>query len=158
MKKVACAVLVLTMAIFLINPLPGEARGGHGGGYSGWWVPWAIIGGVAVMAPYYYSPYYEPPPVIIREQPPVHFQLAQSVTPSSTERIFVYPRQGQSEELQAKDRYECHSWAVSQTWREPRKVSMEEWTFIIKSLPEAQRADYRRAESACLDGRGYTVK
>ena len=158
MKKVACAVLVLTMALFLINPLPSEARGGHGGGHGGWWVPWAIIGGAAVMAPYYYSPYYEPPPAIIREQPPVHFQLAQSVTPSSTERIFVYPRQGQSEELQAKDRYECHSWAVGQTWREPRKVSMEEWTVIIKSLPEAQRADYRRAESACLDGRGYTVK
>jgi hypothetical protein len=157
MKKAACAVLVLTIAIFLINPLSSEARGGHGGSHGGWWLPWVIIGGAAVMAPYY-SPYYEPSPVIIREQPPVHFQLAQSVTPSSSERIFVYPRQGQSEELQAKDRYECHSWAVSQTWREPRKVSMEEWTFIIKSLPEAQRADYRRAESACLDGRGYTVK
>ena len=154
MKKAACAVLILAMAIFLINPLSGEARSGH----SGWWLPWVIIGGAAVMAPYYCSPYYEPPPAIIREQPPVHFQVAQSVTPSSTERIFVYPRQGQSEELQAKDRYECHSWAVSQTWREPRKVSMEEWSFIIKSLPEAQRADYRRAESACLDGRGYTVK
>ena len=158
MKKVACAVLVLTMAIFLINPLSGEARGGHG-----WWVPWAVIGGAAVLtAPYYayhyYAPYYAPTPVIIREQPPVYFQPAPSVTPPSTERIFVYPRQGQSEELQAKDRYECHSWAVSQIWREPRKVSIEEWTFIIKSMPEAQRADYLRAESACLDGRGYTVK
>jgi hypothetical protein len=157
MKKAACAFLVLTMAIFLISPLSSEARGGHGGGHLGWWVPWAIIGGAAVMSPYY-SPYYEPPPVIIREQPPVYFQPAQSVTPSSTERIFVYPRQGQSVELQAKDRYECHSWAMSQTWREPRKVTMEEWTLIIRSLPEVQRADYRRAESACLDGRGYTVK
>jgi hypothetical protein len=148
------------MTIFLANPLPSEARGGHGGGHSGWWLPLAIIGGAAIMAPYYYSPYYEPPAVIIREQPPVYFQPAQYVTPSSTERIFVYPRQGQGEELQAKDRYECHNWAVSQiqTLREPRKVSMEEWTVIIKSLPEAQRADYRRAESACLDGRGYTVK
>jgi hypothetical protein len=35
---------------------------------------------------------------------------------------------------------------------------MEEWTLIIKSMPEAQRADYLRAQSACLDGRGYTVK
>ena len=163
MKKVACAVLILTMAIFLISPLSSEARGGHGGhggysgrgGYSGWWVPWAVLGGAAVLAPYYY---YAPPPVIIREQPPEYFQPAQSVTPSSIERIFVYPRQGQSEEIQAKDRYECHSWAVSQTWREPRKVSIEEWTFIIKSMPEAQRADYLRAQGACLDGRGYTVK
>jgi hypothetical protein len=152
MKKAACAVLVLTMAIFLINPLPGEARGGH----HGWWVPWAILGGAAVLAPFLYAP----PPVIIQEQPPEYFQPAQSLTPPPTEseRIFVYPRHGQSEELQAKDRYECHHWAVSQVWREPRKVSMEEWTLIIKSMPESQRADYLRAQSACLDGRGYTVK
>lgn len=154
MKKVACSVLILTMVFFLVNPLHSEARGGHGG----WWLPWAVIGSAAVLAPHYYRPYYEPQTVIIREQPPVYFQTASPVTPSSTERIFVYPRQGQSEELQAKDRYECHNWAVSQTWGEPRKVSMEEWTSIIRSMPEAQRADYRRAENACLDGRGYTVK
>jgi hypothetical protein len=156
MKKVACAILILTMAIFLISPLSSEARGG---GHRGWWVPWAVIGGAAVLAaPYYFAPYYEPPTVIIREQPPEYFQPAQSVTPSSAERIFVYPRQGQSEELRAKDRYECHNWAVSQVWQEPRKVSIEEWTLIIKTMPEAQRADYLRAQGACLDGRGYTVK
>jgi hypothetical protein len=160
MKKVACAVVILTMVIFLISPLSSDARGGYGGGHwgGGWWVPWAVLGGAAVLAPYFYAP----PPVIIQEQPPVYFQPAPSVTPPSTERIFVYPRQGQSEELQAKDRYECHSWAVSQTWREPRKVSMEEWTFIIKSMPEAQRnqmrTDYHRALDACLDGRGYTMR
>jgi len=66
MKKVACAVIILIMAIFLINPLSSEARGGHGGGgghsgsyargghwgggghsgsYSrgGGWLPWAVI-------------------------------------------------------------------------------------------------------------------
>jgi len=155
MKKVTYAILILTMALFLISPLSCEARGGH----HGWWVPWAVIGGAAVLAaPYYYAPYYGPPTVIIREQPPEYFQPAPSVTPPSTERIFVYPRQGQNEELQAKDRYECHSWAVSQIWREPRKVNIEEWTLIIKSMPEAQRADYLRAQGACLDGRGYTVK
>ena len=154
MKKVACAVLILTMVIFLINPLSSDARGGH----WGWWAPWAVIGGAAVLAPYYYapyySPYYAPPPVIIREQPPVYLQPAPSLTPSSTERIFVYPRQGQSEELQAKDRYECHSWAVSQTHYDPTQPT--------SGMPEAQlnqmRADYQRAQGACLDGRGYTMK
>jgi hypothetical protein len=154
MKKVVCAVLIFTVLFFLVKPVSSEARGGHGG----WWLPWAVVGGAVVLAPYYNRPYYAPPTVIIREQPPVYFQTQSSVVPSSTERIFAYPRQGQSEELQAKDRYECHSWAVSQIWREPRKVSMEEWTSIIKSMPEDQRADYRRAESACLDARGYTVK
>jgi hypothetical protein len=153
MKKIAYTIVILTMTIFLINPLPSEARGGHGGG--GWWVPWAILGGGAVLAPYYYPPYYAPPPVIIREQPPVYIQPSPVVTPSSIERIFVYPRQGQSEELQAKDRYECHSWAVSQTQYDPTQPSS--W-----DIPEVQRnqmrADYQRAQSACLDGRGYTVR
>ncbi len=162
MKKVACAILILTMAIFLINPLSSEARGGHRGGHSGWWVPWAVLGGAAVLAPYYYAPYYTPPPVIIqeqpviiREQPPEYFQPAPSVTPSPTERIFVYPRQSQSEELQAKDRYECHSWAVSQTGYDPTQPT-------ISGMPETRRnqarTDYQRAQGACLDGRGYTTK
>jgi hypothetical protein len=155
MKKVACAVLILTLTIFLVNPLSSDARGGH----WGWWAPWAVIGGAAVLAaPYYYAPYYSPyyasPTVIIREQPPVYFQPAPSVTPPSTERIFVYPRQGQSEELQAKDRYECHSWAVSQTHYDPTQPA--------SGMPAAQlnqmRADYQRAMGACLDGRGYTMK
>ena len=157
MKKVACAVLILTLTIFLVNPLSSDARGGH----WGWWAPWAVIGGAAVLAapyyyaPYYYSPYYyASPPVVIQEQPPVYFQPAPSVTPPSTERIFVYPRQGQSEELQAKDRYECHSWAVSQTHYDPTQPA--------SGMPAAQlnqmRADYQRAMGACLDGRGYTMK
>jgi hypothetical protein len=183
MKKAVCVVLILTMAVFLVNPLSSEARGGSGssggggrwegggarsghGGWSGgghwgggdwwpWW-PWAVIGGAAVLWPYY-SPYYEPyyaPPVVIQKQSPVYVQPAPSVMPSLTERIFVYPRLGQSEELQAQDRYECHSWAVSQTSYDP--------TQPVNDLPKTQlnqmRADYRRAENACLDGRGYTVK
>jgi hypothetical protein len=71
------------------------------------------------------------------------------------ERIFVYPRQGQSEELQAKDRYECHIWAVNQTGCDPTQPSAGE-------VPEDKRnqmcADYLRAQGACLDGRGYTMR
>jgi hypothetical protein len=156
MKKAACAVLILILTIFLITPLSSDARGGH----WGWWAPWAVIGGAAVLAPYYYAPYYyspyyyAPPPVVIREQPPAYFQPAPSVTPPSTERIFIYPRQGQSEELQAKDRYECHRWAASQTHYDPTQPT--------SGIPEAQvnqmRADYQRAMGACLDGRGYTMR
>ena len=148
----------------------GGHWGGHAGGGGWWpWWPWAAVGGAAVLAPYYYwpyydsayywpyyyPPYYEPSPVVIQERPPVYAQPAPSATPSLAERIFVYPRQGQSEELQAKDRYECHSWAVSQTSYDPTQPPPGD-------MPEAQRqqmrADYRRAEDACLDGRGYTVK
>ena len=155
MKKVACAVLILMMVIFLINPLYSEARGGHGGGHGGWWLPWAIIGGVAVLLPFLNSPYNEPPPVVIHEQPPVYVQPTPSVTPSSTEKIFVYPRQGQSEELQAKDHYEYHSWAISQTNFDPTQPSAGD---IPEALRNQMRASYLRAQGACLDGRGYTMR
>jgi hypothetical protein len=159
MKKAACAVLILIMIIFLINPLPSDARGGH---WGWWWAPWAVIGGAAVLAPYYapyyygpyyYAPYYTPPPVVIQEQPQVYVQPAPSAQPSAG-RIFVYARQGQSEELQAKDRYECHSWAVSQTHYDP--------TQPVGGMSQTQlytmSSDYQRAMGACLDGRGYTTK
>lgn len=32
---------------------------------------------------------------------------------------FAYPKAGQSEQQQSKDRYECHQWAVSQTGFDP---------------------------------------
>ena len=76
-----------------------------------------------------------------------------SQAPPPADRMFIYPRQGQSERQQADDRYECHRWAVSQTGYDPTHPP---------GAPEIQtsqkRADYQRAMGACLDGRGYTVK
>ncbi len=98
------------------------------------------------------APYYEPPPVIIEGQPPGYPES--SVPSSPAERFFVYPRKGQSEEQQAKDRYECHIWAVNQIGWDPTQQT--------GAVPEAQvnrkRADYKRAISACLDAREYTVE
>jgi hypothetical protein len=34
-------------------------------------------------------------------------------------QIFAYPGQGQSEEQQSRDRFECHQWSVSQTGFDP---------------------------------------
>jgi hypothetical protein len=98
------------------------------------------------------APYYAPPPVVVQEQPPEY--PAPSVPPSPAERFFVYPRKGQSEEQQAKDRYECHIWAVGQIGWDPNQPT--------SVLPEAQMnqkgVDYKRAIGACLDAREYTVK
>ncbi len=70
------------------------------------------------------------------------------------EKLFLYPRQGQSEKKQADDQYECHRWAVDQTAYDPTKPTGD--------LSEAQRlqkySEYRRAMGACLDARGYSVK
>jgi hypothetical protein len=66
--------------------------------------------------------------------------------------IYVYPRNGQSEEQTAQDRYECHQWAVSQTGYDPTTSTPE-----TQSSPTADD-DYRRALVACLDARGYSAK
>jgi hypothetical protein len=62
--------------------------------------------------------------------------------------IYVYPRNGQSDQQTADDRFECHKWAVSQTGFDPTRSENTQGTV----------AEYRRAIGACLDARGYTVK
>jgi hypothetical protein len=62
--------------------------------------------------------------------------------------IYVYPRNGQSDEQTSNDRFECHKWAVSQTGFDPTRSGNTQGT----------ATDYRRAIGACLDARGYTVK
>jgi hypothetical protein len=69
--------------------------------------------------------------------------------------MFIYPRQGQSQEQQADDHYQCHSSAVDQTGFDP--------TFPPPAgTPEAETAqksaDYLRALETCLDARGYTLR
>lgn len=61
--------------------------------------------------------------------------------------IYVYPKNGQSDEQTSNDRFECHKWAVTQTGFDP-----------TQSSNTGTAADYRRAIGACLDARGYSVK
>lgn len=68
--------------------------------------------------------------------------------------LFVYPRNGQSESQTAKDRFECHQWAVSQTGFDPS----EPGGGVPAEQNAGKRADYRRAISACLEGRQYSVR
>lgn len=67
-------------------------------------------------------------------------------------RSFVYPRLGQSAEKQASDEYECHRWAVDQTGFDPSAAAAGH------STGPMLRPDYARAQLACLEGRGYTVR
>jgi uncharacterized protein DUF6515 len=71
-----------------------------------------------------------------------------------SDEIFVYPKNGQSEERQATDRYECHAWAVGKTGFDPTRPQGN----VAQSEVASKRADYRRAEGACLEARGYSVK
>ena len=67
---------------------------------------------------------------------------------SADEDLYIYPAQGQSEQQQSDDRYECHSWSVEQTGYDP----------IESDYDEDRRAEYLRAMTACLTGRGYSVR
>lgn len=111
--------------------------------------------------PYYYanSVYYTPRTggvgYVVTEPPSGAVARSEpaDVTVGSDE-IFVYPRQSQSEGTLARDRYECHRWAVSQTGFDPSQPG--------GGVPESRyaigRSDYRRAITACLEARGYTVR
>jgi hypothetical protein len=112
--------------------------------------------------PYYYAneTYYtgtaggyvvvEPPQGEVSETP----SDTQQSKESTENKMFIYPRKGQSEKQQANDRYECHSWAVGETNYDP--------TRIPSGIPDDQiiqkREDYQRAMGSCLDSRGYTAK
>jgi len=68
--------------------------------------------------------------------------------------VFIYPKNGQSEDQQSTDRYECHSWASGQSGFDPTKAGGG----VAPQDANAKRADYNRAMTACLEGRGYSVK
>jgi hypothetical protein len=55
-------------------------------------------------------------------------------------RIFMYPKNGQSEEQQSTDRRECQQWAAQQAGQ-----------------GAANSSDYQRALVACVEGRGYSA-
>jgi hypothetical protein len=63
--------------------------------------------------------------------------------------LMVYPKNGQTPEQVGKDKYECHKWAASQTGFDPTQAG---------GTAPNKRSDYVRAQAACLEGRGYSVK
>jgi hypothetical protein len=67
---------------------------------------------------------------------------APAAAPMNGDGLFAYPKNGQSDEQQSTDRAECGQWAGSQTG-------------VDASTPGSM--DYRRALTACLQGRGYSV-
>ena len=149
----------------------GGYRGGGGWWHGRWWggyglglyfatLPWYYEtfwwGGV----PYYYADenFYRWNDAVAQYQvvaPPA--EDADGAAPAAAAgggEPFVYPRLGQPEEQQRRDRYDCYRWAADQTGFDPTHAG---------GGPNAQGGPdqagaYRRAESACLEGRGYTVR
>lgn len=111
------------------------------------------VGGV----PYYYAngAYYLWHPAqrvyVVTDPPPAG---AVNEQPTEPKKLFIYPKQGQSAEQQAKDRYQCHAWAIDQTGFDPTRAGGG----VSVELYVSKRDDYDRAMKACLEARGYSVK
>jgi hypothetical protein len=177
----------------------GYAYGGgwRGYGYRGWGWGWGWGGlGYGLFfagLPFYYStlwwdgvPYYyaagdyyiwngavgqyetvRPPPGLVGQAAP---------PPPSAANLFVYPKNGQSADQQARDRFECHRWAAEQSGFDPTQSGSLAATDAAKpdapnatpppgmapapgmAPPPGKRQDYLRAQTACLEGRGYSVR
>jgi len=155
----------------------GGFHGGYGWrGYGGYYGPWGWgwgLGGLGLglyfaSLPYYYStywwggvPYYYADNTYYRwnatvnqyetvaPPPGLQNQAAPGAGGGSGELI-AYPKNGQSDEQQGKDKYECHHWAAGQSGFDPSQGS--------GAGPVSRRSDYLRAQAACLEGRGYSVR
>ena len=150
------------------TPVHGRGGWGQTGGWYDYRPYWTFVG----VLPWYYTtswwngvPYYfadstyylwsdsaaqyqvVPPPANADDA-----ALAQA--PAAAADFYVYPNAGQSAEQQATDRYECHRWAVDQTGFDPTRAT---GGVAPEAAGEAGDA-YHRAEGACLQGRGYTVR
>jgi hypothetical protein len=112
--------------------------------------------------PYYYADnvYYAWQPdqngYAVVEPPPEADNPASSpdVTPPEAPQtdLIIYPKDGQSKEQQAADRFECHTWAKGQTGFDPTQPGG-----AAPGNPDLNRNNYNRAMSACLQARGYQV-
>jgi len=152
---------------------PGRAwAGGYWGGtfwprcwyYPGfaWFLPVLPFGYATFWwggVPYYYSDslYYTWSPAdngyVVTQPPPVAGeepdQGGSAGAPAEAGAdVYLYPRNGQSDQQMANDRYECHSWAVGQTGFDPTRGGQQ----------TGNHDDYRRAMISCLDARGYSAR
>jgi hypothetical protein len=155
----------------------GGYRGGYGwrGGYGGWGWGWGGLGLGLYFAtlPLYYStlwwggvPYYYADDTYYRwdgtvgqyetVSPPPEVQ-AQAASQAPASDLIAYPKNGQGPEQQSKDKFECHRWAVSQTGFDPTQAGGQPAGTTGTVAPN-KRWDYQRAQAACLEGRGYSVK
>jgi hypothetical protein len=78
---------------------------------------------------------------------------APSAPPGNMQQdLIIYPKNGQSNDQQAADQFECHNWAKGQTGFDPTQP--DDGTSGNSAVIHS---NYDRAMSACLQARGYQV-
>jgi hypothetical protein len=63
----------------------------------------------------------------------------------------AYARNGQSQDRQARDHYDCYQFGVSQSGYDPMRAG-----YGVAS--SGNQLEFERAQVACFEGRGYTVR
>jgi hypothetical protein len=86
-------------------------------------------------------------------EPPSGIESAGTTQPPPSDKIFIYPKNGQSSQQEERDRYDCHHSAVEQTGYDTTKPDGG----VAPEIAASKRADYFRAMTACLEARGYSV-
>jgi hypothetical protein len=156
----------------------GYGGGWYGGGYGPWgyWGGWGL-GLYLPFLPLGYSTYYwggvpyyyaddalyswdadtgeyvtVAPPDGSPDVAPPKSSAATRTRPATTVDLFAYPKAGQSEAQQARDRDECRQWASAQNVADSNQTPSD------SAAAGPVRAGYLRAEAACLEGRNYSVK
>lgn len=81
--------------------------------------------------------------------------LGQSPPPASGPGadLRITPQNGQTQDKQWADRYECHNWSKSQSGYDPTQPGGG----VPASEAATRRDGYRRSMAACLEARGYSV-
>jgi hypothetical protein len=111
--------------------------------------------------PYYYSnsTYYQWNSVNGAYQtvpPPGEVKSQSAPSEATVTDLFAYPKNGQNTEQQAHDRSECRSWAAQQTGFGPTQAGD---TVVVSTVAATTRQQNDlRAQAACLEARGYSVK
>ena len=110
--------------------------------------------------PYYYADnvYYQWQPsangYAVVDPPPGADQPGSPPASAAAEDVFIYPKNGQTQEQQVADQYECHAWSKNQTGFDPTQPGGG----VAPNETGARREQYQRAMTACLEARGYSVK
>ena len=80
-------------------------------------------------------------------------QTAVAPDQNAETQLYIYPSNGQTQEQQDQDRYECYSWARNQTGFDPTQPGGG----VAPEQNANKSQEYRRAMTACLTARGYSV-
>ena len=68
--------------------------------------------------------------------------------------LTIYPKNSQSEQQQSADRYACYTWATKQSGFDPSAPP----SGLSAAEQSSRLGEYRRAMTACLAARGYSVQ